>query len=288
MGCLANTIFAYILIYIRRPQGQKKRSMISIPSECTWELMYISCTYVLSMICTNFALTHVSYPTQVLVKSAKMVPIVCGGYILYGKKYPWWDYVTVVCVTVGLVIFNLFKKTNKDVSQSSTLLGLILLAVSLFCDGLTGPRQDRLLARHKSQLSPDILMFYTNIFASIWSLILCLIFEHTKPLEFCARHTNTYIYILGFCLCACLGQVCIFVTLSRFGSLHLALVTTTRKFFTVLLSIVWFRHSLTLWQWTAVIGIFTALLMQSYFSAFDKAQKKNKVATAPPSRAKAA
>lgn len=45
--------------------------------------------------------------------------------------------------------------------------------------------------------------------------------------------------ILLFCLCGAVGQLFIFATIKRFGSLVNTLVTTTRKFFNILLSGVW-------------------------------------------------
>jgi UDP-galactose transporter B1 len=42
--------------------------------------------------------------------------------------------------------------------------------------------------------------------------------------------------MLLFCLCGAVGQLFIFATIKRFGSLLNTLVTTTRKFFNILLS----------------------------------------------------
>lgn len=42
--------------------------------------------------------------------------------------------------------------------------------------------------------------------------------------------------MLLFCLCGAVGQLFIFATIKRFGSLINTLVTTTRKFFNILLS----------------------------------------------------
>jgi UDP-galactose transporter B1 len=42
--------------------------------------------------------------------------------------------------------------------------------------------------------------------------------------------------VLLFCLCGAIGQLFIFATIKRFGSLLNTLVTTTRKFFNILLS----------------------------------------------------
>ena len=53
-----------------------------------------------------------------------------------------------------------------------------------------------------------------------------------------------------FSVLSALGQNFILMTLYRFDSLVLTTITTTRKFFTILASVVWFGHSLGFWQWT--------------------------------------
>ena len=45
---------------------------------------------------SNEALRYVSYPTQVLGKSCKMVPVMAGGIVLGGKSYGWFDYLQVL------------------------------------------------------------------------------------------------------------------------------------------------------------------------------------------------
>lgn len=43
--------------------------------------------------------------------------------------------------------------------------------------------------------------------------------------------------LLLFCLCGAVGQLFIFATIKQFGSLINTLITTTRKFFNILLSV---------------------------------------------------
>ncbi len=43
--------------------------------------------------------------------------------------------------------------------------------------------------------------------------------------------------LLLFCACGALGQLFIFYTIKHFGSLVNTLITTTRKFFNILLSV---------------------------------------------------
>ena len=69
--------------------------------------------------------------------------------------------------------------------------------------------------------------------------------------------------IVLFCLCGAIGQLVIFQTIRRFGSLVNTLVTTTRKFFNILLSVIWSGNPLLPQQWAAVFMVFGGLLTSS-------------------------
>eukprot|EP00887_Chlorella_sp_A99_P002743 scaffold6.g2743.t1 len=69
--------------------------------------------------------------------------------------------------------------------------------------------------------------------------------------------------ILLFCACGALGQLFIFATIRAFGSLVNTLVTTTRKFFNILLSVLWNGNPLLPQQWGAVALVFGGLLVSS-------------------------
>lgn len=55
------------------------------------------------------------------------------------------------------------------------------------------------------------------------------------------------------------GQNFIFFTIHEFGALAASLITTTRKFFTIVFSVVAFGHRITGTQWTGVLLVFAAL-----------------------------
>lgn len=73
-----------------------------------------------------------------------------------------------------------------------------------------------------------------------------------------------------FSLTSALGQNFIFLTIKYFDALVLTTVTTTRKFFTILLSVVMYGHQLTQGQWGAVLLVFAGLSGEVY----DKYEKK--------------
>ena len=84
---------------------------------------------MLAMAASNEALRFVSYPTQVLGKSCKMVPVMAGGILLGGKRYSASEYAQVLLVTLGVCVFNFGGKAKKGGADSS--YGLLLILLSL-------------------------------------------------------------------------------------------------------------------------------------------------------------
>jgi UDP-galactose transporter B1 len=58
-----------------------------------------------------------------------------------------------------------------------------------------------------------------------------------------------------------IGQIFIFLCISWYSSLVTTTITTTRKFFTILFSVVYFGHSFTLGQWMSVLMVFGGLYL---------------------------
>lgn len=72
-------------------------------SDTTKQWMYPMCalTYLCAMLASNEALQHVSYPTQVIGKSIKPVPVMVFGVLIAGKRYQLLKYVAILMVVMG-------------------------------------------------------------------------------------------------------------------------------------------------------------------------------------------
>lgn len=62
-----------------------------------------------------------------------------------------------------------------------------------------------------------------------------------------------------FCSCASIGQVLLFALVKEFGSLVWVTISVTRQLFTILLSVVVFKHSVNFMQWIAISLVFLGL-----------------------------
>lgn len=65
----------------------------------------------------------------------------------------------------------------------------------------------------------------------------------------------------------------IVMTLSTFGSLLLVTVTVTRKMLTMILSVVWFGHSLGMMQWLGVGLVFGGIGIEAQLTKMEKQRK---------------
>lgn len=68
--------------------------------------------YFLAMICSNLALQFISYPTQVIAKSCKPIPVMIFGVLLGKKSYSYKKYIFIGMIVIGVILF--MYKEKKD------------------------------------------------------------------------------------------------------------------------------------------------------------------------------
>lgn len=235
------------------------------------------------------ALSHISFPTLLLGKSCKLVPVMLMNILLYRRKFPLHKYALVALVTAGIWAFMAFKPTKPGKGpsgpQTSSLLGMALLGFNLILDGVVNATQDHVFSTFS--LDGPQMMLFMNLFATLFTLA-ALLFpyaltpsfllpasaasgatthanELSSALAFIATHPSVKTDILLFGLTGSIGQLFIFVTLSLYGSLTLVTITVTRKMATMLLSVFVFDHRLAPGQWAGVATVFGAVAMEVRF-----------------------
>lgn len=101
-------------------------------------------------------------------------------------------------------------------------------------------------------------MFWTNFYMAITAALFALFLgEAVSGVKFCFENPVIFEKILKFAVCSAVGQSFIFYTISNFDPLVCTTVTTTRKVFSVLLSIFLNGHPLSTQGWIG-IGIASA------------------------------
>ncbi|KAF5269245.1 hypothetical protein FQR65_LT02546 [Abscondita terminalis] len=254
--CLVNYFFAKAMLYAW-PQGEDATPKLYCASSAL--------TYLLAMVCSNMALQWVSYPTQVVGKAGKPIPVMVLGVLIGRKSYPLKKYFFVLLIVIGVVLFMYKEKASAKQSDTTFGLGELLIILSLTMDGLTGAVQERI----KAEANPTAqqMMRGMNAFACMFlSIALLLSGELMKFVEFVSRHPIVITHISLLALAGALGQLFIFLTVTEFGPLPCSVITTTRKFFTVLGSVILFGNVLSGRQWIGAVVVFSGLFLDVFFA----------------------
>lgn len=248
------------------------------------------------------SLRYINYPMLLLVKSSKLVPVMFLSWLINGKKYSGAQIVSVVLISLGIALFSCkvhpfslltgaTTSSKKSLFAShgtlKTFIGLCLVSVNLFIDGFTNAKQD--LFRDKNPTVSSFQMMYQT---NLWQFIFMAVYLSTEALlnllnvlkcsqltsaiGFMITYPKVMFDVAMFSFCGALGQIFVFYIIASFGSLTCVLVTVTRKFFSILLSIVVFRHPVKYWQWLGVGAVFSGLVLNTIETYYSKAKKTKK------------
>ena len=208
-------------------------------------------TYMLAIYLTNF-------PIVMLVKSCNIVSVVVVGVfcsrvrdksLALGPK----KIVVAALISIGIVLYN-FGGDAKHQEKATDPLGIVLLTISLIADGFLPDFQAVIKAEYKPR--PLEMFEHINKWVTIISLTYAIF---SGQLSFAYSFVNNYPE-LGYdmvklsCLTT-IGQVFVYRMIKQFKQHIVPFVITTRKIFTVVISIVFFHHQTTVWQILAIVLI---------------------------------
>jgi UDP-galactose transporter B1 len=226
--------------------------------------------------CTSLALANgLSFPVATLAKSGKMAPVMLGSLILGGASYTTREYLQVAAIIGGTAIVSMGKK--KGAGSASSTMGVFYIVMSLVLDGVTAGFQKRLkveTAKVGVKPKPYDFMFWTNLFMCLTATVIAgLLGEINSGVAYLMANPEILSKITKFAICSAVGQSFIFYTIANFDPLVLSTVTTTRKIFSVLLSIFLKGHSLSLIGWSGISMSCAGIL--SELQAKSKGAKKH-------------
>ena len=145
---------------------------------------------------------------------------------------------------------------KKGSGSTSSAMGVFYIVMSLVLDGVTAGFQKRLkteTAKVGVKPKPYDFMFWTNLFMCLTATVIAGgLGEVQSGIAYMTANPDILSQIVKFAICSAVGQSFIFYTIANFDPLILSTVTTTRKIFSVLLSIFLKGHSLSLMGWSGI------------------------------------
>ncbi|KAM0676645.1 UDP-galactose transporter [Binucleata daphniae] len=215
------------------------------------------------------SLKYINYPTLIIGKSCKLIPLVLMNFLLYKKKFHLRKYISILMTTAGVLSFMLFEDKTCTARKNSAL-GLALLIANLLCDGTINSLQGNLFAKHR--IHSLHMMYYNNLI----SMIITFLYLY---------FTNKFIEGVVYMKCASLftdmvlysflqviGQLFIYSTIENYGSVTLATINVSRKIVSILISLILFKHKLNLMQWISILTVFASFGFEFLEKNDDKKQ----------------
>lgn len=218
------------------------------------------------------SLKYINFPLMMLTKSSKPIPVMLMGVFFYGNSYPWFKYVSVMLLCGGIAMFSSMKPSNKGTDEGSDMtrmmIGIGLVGCNLFLDGFTNNEQDAIFKKYKItvyQMMKNINLWQFFYMAAFLLLGLVMYGEDSQAYRSAAMLWSCpqlRMDIAVFGLCASTGQLLIFTVMKEYGSLLWITISITRKFITVISSVILFKHVVVPMQWAGVGAVFAGMVLE--------------------------
>uniref|UniRef100_A0A1A9WBU8 Adenosine 3'-phospho 5'-phosphosulfate transporter 2 n=1 Tax=Glossina brevipalpis TaxID=37001 RepID=A0A1A9WBU8_9MUSC len=224
---------------------------------------------------SNSSLRYLNFPTQVIFKSCKLIPVMLGSILIQRKPYGILDFLAAITMCIGLIWFIL---VDSHLSPNFNIIGVMYISLTLLCDAIIGNVQEKTMNDYKAP-SHEII-FYSYGLGFIYLLIVLLItdnFFNGLTLSLQNPHECFGCNFL-FSLSGFLGVHFILALVRNTGASVAVTVTTVRKAITMIISFFFFSKPFTMqYIWSGllvVIGIYLNVFSKKYKVIVSDMQQK--------------
>ncbi|XP_030385192.1 adenosine 3'-phospho 5'-phosphosulfate transporter 2 [Scaptodrosophila lebanonensis] len=215
---------------------------------------------------SNSSLGYLNYPTQVIFKCCKLIPVLVGSILIQGKRYGPLDFAAAGAMCIGLAWFTL---ADSQLTPNFNPLGVAMISGALLCDAVIGNVQEKAMREFKAPSSE--VVFYSYGLGFVYLLVIMLITGNFfSGFAFCIEHPlQSFGYGFLFSLSGYLGMQFVLALVRSSGAPVAATVTTARKAVTIAISFLFFTKPFTMqYLWSGLV-----VVLGIYLSVYSKRNK---------------
>lgn len=269
--------FSYVLGTIYNLIMYPKEECFIIPNKLSYKC---GVAVVSNTIAYSYAIHFTNFPVVMMVRSCNLLSVTLVGVLFTGVKdtslkLGTRKIVIALIVTIGIIIFKVFDPNQKEDDHKTQLLGIFLILISMVAEGFLPDFQA--VIKERTRPHPTVLLAECNKWTFILSFIYTVVTGHFMTIaSFLWHHKSLFYDMLMVGVVSFTGQVFIYRLVKQFKQHIVPFIITTRKIFTVALSIFYFGHLVNLPQ---VVGILIVLFAAVYefVSEIRKDMGSNKV-----------
>nr|XP_018916010.1 PREDICTED: adenosine 3'-phospho 5'-phosphosulfate transporter 2 isoform X2 [Bemisia tabaci] len=191
---------------------------------------------------SNSSLGYLNYPTQVIFKCCKLVPVMLGGILIQRKVFSKVDSAAACCMCIGLIAFIL---ADSKVSPVFSLIGVFMISFALLCDAAIGNVQEKAIKQYGATNAEIVYYSYSIGFIYLFFIMLISGNLHSG-FAFCREKPSVYFYAFLFSISGYLGIQIVLTLVRTCDALTAVTVTTCRKAVTIALSFILFDKPFTI------------------------------------------
>ncbi|AFN82818.1 UAA transporter protein [Encephalitozoon romaleae SJ-2008] len=226
-------------------------------------LCHYACLALLSLISAQLgfiSLKYLSYPTLIIAKSCKLLPIALMNFLIYRRTLSHRKCLSLSLISISVLSFSLFDKRSTSTSGFS-FIGILILITSLLADGIINSAQDHLFRTFK--ISSFHMMYYTNLFRFLISFTAILLTDNLKySIAFIKSTPEIVPDLFLYSTFNIFGQIVIYSMVQSHGSLTLTTVNLTRKMLSIFLSLIVFGHRIKKVQALSILGVLGSIALE--------------------------
>ncbi|KAM8703808.1 hypothetical protein ACLKA7_008441 [Drosophila subpalustris] len=272
----ANRLLAFFvaLVYLQwQPAPTRHRAPL-------YKYSFASFSNIMSAWFQYEALKFVNFPTQVLAKSCKIIPVMLMGKIMSKAKYESYEYLTALLISLGMIFFMSGSSENNKASGVTTMTGIFLLSMYMVFDSFTANWQGSLFKSYG--MSSLQMMCGVNLFSSIFTgASLSMQGGFMDSLAFATEHPKFVFDMVILSICSAVGQLFIYHTIDVFGPVVFTIIMTLRQAAAIMLSCFIYQHSISVLGIFGVLIVFVAIFLRVYCNQRLRAKRKRAEANKP-------
>jgi adenosine 3'-phospho 5'-phosphosulfate transporter B2 len=248
------------------------------PSGAHWAL-FPGLSITLSSWCLYTSLRYVSYPTQVVFASSKILPTMLGNVVVNDGRFGSRDWMMAMLITllVWYAGLNLEADSGK-IEHGATITGYFVLVTYLLCDSFTSNAEKRIL-RENAAISKIHLLFIIGLLSLINVLFSLWVSGGLVPaLQFAMDSREASFDIFRLSLVSTMGMFIIFHVISAHGPVVLSIMMTIRQVVSLVVSAYIFKHHIS----PSTVCIILVLFVVLFYNAITRLQRQHDNASKLP------
>jgi adenosine 3'-phospho 5'-phosphosulfate transporter B2 len=190
----------------------------------------------------HMALYNLLFPTQTLMKTLKIFPVMIIGRILRSRTYTYLDYVEGIVLTALVGYFVcIFQVPSDAFSMHKSAIGIFMMVVYVVVDSFTSPLEDYVYQEKK--LDPGQMLFGLELISgSLAWIVVIFSGEFINAVSFLLQEPSCLTMLCVMAVCAAAGAYTCTLTVRLFGPAIFILLMTSRSIMSLVISALLFQH----------------------------------------------